>query len=150
MDKQKLKAQLSIDENRRRFPYDDATGLPLVKGSVLQGKITIGVGRNLTDKGLSDREIDFLLDNDVIEVENDAMTHFPWYFGLDDVRQRVILNMLFNIGLGKLRTFVRTLAAVAEGNYTLAAELMPQSLWARQVGARATRLIAMMRTGRDV
>jgi lysozyme len=137
MDRERLRGQLMLHEGLRRFPYTDTVG-----------KLTIGVGRNLTDVGLSASESMFLLDNDIEECLKDLST-FPWFDGLGDVRQRVIVDMRFNLGPNKFRGFKNTLAAVARGDYHAAATGMSRSLWARQVGRRAVRLATMMRTGED-
>lgn len=129
-------ADLCRDEGVRAFPYTDTVG-----------KLTIGVGRNLTDRGLRADEITFLLQNDIDEVLADVDRAFPWARHLDPVRYRVLANMCFNLGVTKLRGFSRTLAAVERGDYMAAAAGMRASRWARQVGARAERLAVMMETG---
>jgi lysozyme len=110
------------------------------------GKTTIGVGRNLTDVGISDVECNLLLENDVIRSIMWLDRHLPWWRSLDAVRQRVMINMVFNMG-GKLLTFANTLAAMQRGDYEAAANSMLASKWATQVGARAQRLASMVRTG---
>ncbi|WP_197328715.1 glycoside hydrolase family protein [Ralstonia syzygii] len=129
-----LLAELSRDEGRRLTPYLDTVG-----------KTTIGVGRNLTDVGISDGECDLLLENDVACSIAWLDRNLPWWRNLDGVRQRVIINMAFNMG-GKLLTFMNTLAAMQRGDYAAAADGMLASKWATQVGARAQRLANMMRT----
>ena len=133
-----LAADLRIDEDVRAFPYVDTVG-----------KLTIGVGRNLTDRGLSEPEIDLLLANDLTLVVAELDRHLPWWREMNDVRQRVLANMCFNMGWPRLRGFVRTLAAMQRGDYVGAANGMRESRWARQVGMRATRLARQMETGRE-
>jgi lysozyme len=87
-----------------------------------------------------------LLENDVMHPVTWLDHHLPWCRRLDAVRQRVIINMAFNLG-GKLLTFANTLAMVQRGDYAAAADGMLASKWATQVGARAYRLATMMRTG---
>lgn len=135
---QALRLQVMRHEGKRNFAYEDTVG-----------KLTIGYGRNLTDKGISDDEAQFLLDNDLGECVRDCES-FPWFAGLDPVRQRVIVDLRFNLGAGGLRRFRNTLMAVAAGDYSAAADGLAASKWAGQVKSRATRLIAMMRTGKDV
>lgn len=113
------------------------------------GKITIGVGRNLSDCGISDGEALTLLDHDVDACIADLVT-FPWFVTLDPVRQRALVNMRFNLGASGFRGFQRMLRAVADGEYDTAADAMRRSLWARQVPIRAAELITMMQTGKDV
>jgi lysozyme len=130
-------AILKRDEGVRLFPYLDTADPP---------KWTIGCGRNLSDNGLSHDEVEYLLGNDVFRTEMEAKG-FPWYDALDDVRQAVILSMIFNLGLTKFKGFYNTIRAIERHDYETAAALMLQSKWAKQVGARATRLSEMMRTG---
>ncbi|HDR9337724.1 glycoside hydrolase family protein [Burkholderia multivorans] len=134
-DATKLKAELTLDEGRRSRIYIDTVG-----------KVSGGIGRNLTDKGFRDNEIDLMYQNDIAETEAWLDRNLPWWRSLDPVRQRVMMNMAFNMQ-GKLLTFVNTLAAIKRGDYAAAADGMLNSLWARQVGARATRLANMMRSG---
>ena len=112
------------------------------------GKLTIGVGRNLEDKGISMAEALFLLRNDVEEVRT-QLERYPWYTQLDPVRQKVLIDMAFNLGIGGLMQFRKMLAALEAGDYGKTADEMLDSKWARQVGKRAQRLAEMMRTGED-
>lgn len=133
-----LLVELRRDEGMRRKPYFDTATPP---------RSTIGVGRNLTDVGLSDDEVDYLLANDIRRAQAGLDKALPWWRSLDPVRQRVLTNMAFNLGINGLLTFKNTLALIEAGNYAAAAEAMGKSLWAKQVGARAVRLAAMMETG---
>lgn len=130
-----LKAQLRLHEGVRRFPYLDSVG-----------KWTIGVGHNLSDKGLSPRAIDFLLDEDLDECVIDLAT-FPWFAPLDEVRQHVLLDLRFNLGPSRFRGFKRMLRAVSEGDYAAAATALRRSLWFSQVKSRGETLVRMMQTG---
>ncbi len=130
--------QLKLHEGFRNKPYLDSVG-----------KLTIGVGRNLTDRGLKDKEVEYLLMNDIMDVIDDLNKNIVWWRSMNDVRQRVIMDMCFNMGIGGLLKFTNTLRYMEEGNYEQAAENMLQSKWATQVGQRARRLAEMMRTGVD-
>jgi len=111
------------------------------------GKLTIGVGRNLDDVGISMEEAMHLLDNDIARVRAEVRHAFPWFQGLDDVRQNVVLNMVFNLGLYRFAQFFQTIKCIESHDYAGAADRMLQSLWAKQVGARAVRLSKQMRDG---
>lgn len=126
------------DEGIRLKPYMDSVG-----------KITIGCGRNLSDKGISHAEAMALLDHDLEETVRDLDQSFPWFVALDPVRQRVLANLRFNLGPSRFRTFKRMLMAISQQDYIKAANAMRDSLWAQQVKGRAIRLIAMMRTGNE-
>lgn len=136
MNESALIAELKRDEGVRLKPYRDTVA-----------KLTIGVGRNLDDVGISEAEADFLLASDIKRTVEDLASRLPWWSTLDEVRQRVLCNMAFNLGIGGLCAFVNTLNAVKAGDYDKAATEMLNSKWAKQVGARAVRLSAMMRTG---
>lgn len=136
MDKIALAKQLTIDEGLKDKPYLDTVG-----------KLTIGVGRNLHDVGLSPDEIQYLLGNDIKRVEGDLDVALPWWRDMTEARQQVLANMCFNLGVGGLLGFKNTLAAMKAGRYEEAATGMRQSLWARQVGERSERLAKRMSTG---
>ena len=71
----------------------------------------------------------------------------PWWRGLEDVRQDVLCEMAFNLGVEGLLGFAGALRSVRAGDYAMASAQMLLSAWASQVGARARRLAAMMKTG---
>lgn len=137
-DRQKLIQQLRRHEGERLKPY-----------RCTAGKLTIGVGRNLDDRGITAEESAYLLSNDIDRVWTELKTRLPWVTGLSDVRQRVLLDMAFNLGIDGLLKFRNTLATIQAGNYQKAGEMMLDSLWAKQVGMRAQRLSRMMQTGTD-
>lgn len=131
-----LRQQLIRHEGLRLKPYTDTVG-----------KLTIGVGRNLTDVGISREEAYLLLEHDIQRTIDDVSSSLPWVNSLDPVRQRVLLDMAFNLGIDKLLKFQKTLSAALAGNYELAANQMLASRWADQVGDRARTLAQMMRDG---
>lgn len=130
--------QIILHEGKRAKPYRDTVG-----------KLTIGVGRNLDDVGLSDDEIEYLLKNDLRRVQTELNRAIPWWEGLSPVRQKVLLDMAFNLGTEGLMKFKNTLAYIKAGDYRRAAENMLVSKWAKQVKGRAERLAKMMETGED-
>ena len=138
IDHSRLIRQLRLHEGERLKPY-----------RCTAGKLTIGVGRNLEDRGITAQEAAYLLSNDITSTQAALLKALPWVGTLDDVRQRVLIDMAFNMGLGTLLTFKRTLAAVQGGQYQQAAAMMLESRWAGQVGQRAQRLSQMMATGQD-
>jgi lysozyme len=113
------------------------------------GKLTIGVGRCLDDVGISPEEAQMLLDSDIERAISNLNTGIPWWSTLDEVRQRVLVNMCFNLGIQGLLRFKNTLALVRAGKYEEASVAMLQSIWAGQVGKRAVRLAHSMKTGEE-
>ncbi len=112
-----------------------------------RNKLTIGAGRNLEDLGISKEEALLLLHNDIDRVGRELDKSLPWWRKLSDVRQKVLISMAFNLGMGRLLQFNRMLSALQDGDYTAAAEEMLSSLWAKQVGTRAIELADMMENG---
>ena len=147
MTRDLLIAELKRDEGEVLHVYDDATGQAIVPGYTLKGHPTVGVGRALDVNPLTETESLYLLNGNIDKVQLDLNAAYPWFLTLDDVRQRVIINMTFNMGLHGLAGFPLMLGAVAAKDYEAAADRMKSSIWYGQVGARAVRLVAMMRTG---
>jgi lysozyme len=139
---------VNIDAMKRELIRDE--GMKLKPYKCPAGKLTIGVGRNLEANGITEREATIMLEFDIERFGYELDRAIPWWRGLDEVRQRVILNMAFNLGTAKLMDFQNTLALVRAGKWAAAADAMLQSRWAGQVGKRADRLARMMRTGEVV
>ena len=113
------------------------------------GYETIGVGRNISKSGLglSDDEVDYLLENDIVRVIKELSSEYPWFRGLDDVRKDAMIDISFNLGATRLRGFKRALAAMEVADYTTAAKEFLDSKWSRDVKGRATELCYMIETG---
>ena len=113
------------------------------------GYETIGVGRNISKSGLglSDNEIDYLLQNDVSRVTSELSRKYDWFDDLDSVRRDAMIDISFNLGQTKLRSFVKALDAMANKKWEEAANQFMDSRWSRQVGNRAKELTEMIRTG---
>jgi lysozyme len=135
MNYQKTIDQLKIHEGFRSNPYE-CTG----------GKTTIGYGRNLDDVGISEKEAEELLLNDLARCER-RLSDTSFYNQLNDARKAVLLNMVFNLGFAGFMTFKRMIKAIVERDYETASSEMLDSEWARQVGNRAVELSEQMRTG---
>tara|TARA_Y100000114_G_C11722362_1_gene309159 strand:- start:825 stop:1247 length:423 start_codon:yes stop_codon:yes gene_type:complete len=138
MNRDRLIDQLRLHEGVEKTVYDDSEGIP-----------TIGVGRNLRDRGLSDDEIDYLLSNDIDIVVRELDNVMPWWKDLDEVRQRVLCDLVFNLGMPRFSGFKKSISYMKQQMWDQAANELLDSKWARQVGKRAERLSEMMRTGND-
>jgi lysozyme len=111
------------------------------------GKLTIGVGRNIDDRGITNAEAMYLLNNDVAICESELTAVLPKWRELSDTRQRVMLNMVFNLGRDRLSKFTMFIGCMKMGDFEGAAKEMMDSAWATQVGQRAVRLRDMMLRG---
>ncbi len=113
------------------------------------GYETIGVGRNISKSGLglSDDEVDYLLENDIVRVIKELSSEYPWFRGLDDVRKDAIIDISFNLGATRLRGFRRALAAMDAADYKTASLEFLDSKWSRDVKGRSTELAYMIEMG---
>ena len=125
----------------------DHEGLELKPYQCTADKLTIGVGRNIEDRGITEDEARYLLKNDIKIVEDELLEKKPVVAGLDSVRQRVLVDMGFNLGIPTLLKFQNMWAAIEEEDFETAAEEAMDSRWAKQVGRRAERLCQAMATG---
>lgn len=123
-------------------------GLRLKPYKCTAGKLTIGWGRNLEDRGITEDEAEWMLENDINDVFLGLDKRIGYFRNLSEVRQAVLANMALNLGLNGLLGFKKMLAAVEAGRYVQAATEMKDSLWARQVPNRAERLAEMMLGGK--
>jgi lysozyme len=115
-----------------------------------EDKITIGVGRNVDSNGglgLSEDEINYLLDNDIKRCQQELEFNFDWFKELDEVRRDAIINLNFNVGITTLKKFKKAIAAMDLHDYDTAAMEFLDSRWASQVGTRALDVTDMIRTG---
>jgi lysozyme len=111
---------------------------------------TLGAGRNVDPQGglgLSDDEVDYLLQNDIERVIKELSTEYRWFNSLDDVRKDAMIDISFNLGATRLRGFKRALAAMEVADYKMAAKEFLDSKWSRDVKGRATELCYMIEMG---
>ena len=156
-DKDLLMEKLVAHEGMRLDVYQDTLGIN-----------TIGIGRNLDDRGITKDELDwmdypsieyvysdgiteadaiYLAQNDVQIVEEELLRAHPCVDRLDAVRQLVLVDMAFNLGVPRLSKFKKMWAAIHEDKFDVAAKEMLDSRWANQVKSRATKLAHAMHHG---
>jgi len=135
IDLDKFEAHLIWAESEELEMYPDSEGI-----------LTIGVGHNIQEKGISRAVSRLILKEDIEEVFADT-ERLDYFSELDPVRQLIVADMLFNLGLPKFLRFVKLNAALALHDYTLAAHEMQDSKWYRQTKRRAVKLVEAMITG---
>lgn len=130
--------QLIRHEDKRSRLYQDSKML-----------WTIGIGRCIDRKPLKESEIMFLFEHDLADAEDDARALLgnATFDRLSDHRKAVVVNMAFNLGVTKLRKFVKFLAALKDQRWHDAAVEMRNSQWSVEVKGRADELIALMERG---
>ena len=132
------------------------------------GIATIGIGRNLEDRGITDEELEwmdipnmdtiyeygiseadamYLAQNDVQIVEEELLRSHPCVENLDAVRQLILVDMAFNMGVPRLSKFKKMWAAIHKEDFVTAAKEMLDSRWATQVKGRSTKLAHAMHHG---
>lgn len=130
-------------EGNERYPYRCPAG-----------KLTIGIGRNLDDRGISPDEAHYLLRNDVAIAEKELAETFAWYPTLDRARQNAMIDLFINMGMPTLKLFRKFLYNMGSDNFDeAAAELLRgtgpggKSRYYAQVGKRAETIAEIIRTG---
>lgn len=136
MNRDQLAKQLESDEDKRSHPY-----------RCTEGYLTIGIGRNLDDRGLSDDEILYLLNNDIAIVEAALDRNIPWWRTMSEARKQALANMCFQLGISRLLGFSNSLSLLKAGRWDAAAAEFLNSKWAKQTPARAKRITDMIRKG---
>lgn len=127
-----LTTELTLDEKRVAIPYFDT-----------RHHLTGGIGRNL-GRGFSDAEIDFLFANDVADCCRSLDAHVPWWRTLPPTKQRVMINLCFNMGWTQFAQFKRFLGAMQGQDWQEAADELKDSLWFGEVHDRGPRVIARL------
>jgi lysozyme len=122
-------------------------GLELKPYKCTSDKLTIGVGRNLQDVGITKEEALLLLKNDVENVEQQLKHYMSWSENLDPVRRAALTNFVFNVGIGTALKFENAMEALKQSDYDTAAAELLDSRWSTQVGSRAQELATQIRTG---
>jgi len=137
MNFQKLRATLADAEGAYLSLYKDTTD-----------NWTIGIGHNLSSKGISKGVLEMMFAEDVRDAQA-TLTHLvPDWRNLNEPRQNALVELAFNMG-PRLRGFVHMLTAVNSGRWDRAADELQDSLWFKQVGRRGPRLVSVIRTGID-
>ena len=149
MDMSAMIRELRRDEGERLTSYIDTEGYWTIGvGILIDPKrggdpkpfcVDLRGGRTITQEQSSD-----LLSKAILDKMRLLDIRIPWWRDLSEVRQRVVLNMAYNIGVEGLMMFKNTLAALKAGDYKRTASGMLGSKWATQVKARADRLAWMM------
>jgi lysozyme len=137
---------LIFEEGERLKLYDDFSGKPLGVGSHIFGHPTIGVGRSLDVKGITQAESDYLLRNDVSEWMSD-FNRFDWFQVLNEVRQAAIVDMAHDVGFQGVQEFEQMITALRIQDWKGAHDAVVASKWHSEVSERADRVANMLQTG---
>jgi len=108
------------------------------------GKLTIGVGRNIEDNGISEDEAMYLLENDIKRCENELREIFPNFDSLPENVRMALIDMDFNLGKPRFMQFKKLIQAIKEGDFKRAAKEAKNSRWCEQVGERCEDIYNML------
>jgi len=134
MTENEIKKMIQRHEGYRPYIYYDSLGYP-----------TGGYGHAFLDRSTLSHDVAVLLfEDDFNQAKKD---YEKLGLDLDSVRKAAIIDMLFNLGLIRFRSFVKMIDALKAEDYLLAAKEMIASRWAEQTKGRALELAAMMRNG---
>jgi lysozyme len=124
----KLTEKLKFEEGFELMPYKDTVG-----------KLTIGIGRCLDERGITMEEAEFILKTDIVIVMTELNDSFSWWTNLSEERQLIMCDLAFNLGLPKLKKFVKFLEAMEKAEWIKAHDELLDSNYADQVPNRAKR-----------
>jgi len=110
------------------------------------GKLTIGVGRNIEENGISEDEAMYLLENDIKRCENELREIFPNFDSLPENIKIALIDMDFNLGKPRFLTFKKLIQAVKEGDFKKAAQEAKNSRWCEQVKSRCEDVCEMIKS----
>ncbi len=135
MDKTKLMAMLISHEGSKLFPYRCPAG-----------KLTIGIGRNIEDNGISEEEALFLLNNDIKRVKDELINKLgsSKFNSLPENIQLVLMDMCFNMGISRLSNFKKMFATIENNDWSGMIKEMKNSSWYNQVGVRSKNLVKLI------
>lgn len=124
-------------------------GLSLVVKPDAHNTWQIGYGRNLSRKGISQEEADFLFEDDLPAATDAAATALGqnFWIGLDPIRQGALTDMAYELGPTGIAEFKDMLAAIRAGQWQLAQAACLDSDYGKEVPERAGRNAAMLLTG---
>jgi len=135
MQIERLKDQLKIHEGVVLKPYKCSAN-----------KLTLGIGRNIEDNGISMEEAESMLANDIDDCIVDLKRNIGFFDDLPETIQEVMVNLCFNIGINKLLNFKKTIGLLRDSKYLEAANEILDSKWSKQVGQRSHDLADMIRS----
>lgn len=134
-----------MDRQRLIYQLIDHEGMALKPYTCTAGKLTIGAGRNLNDKGITRQEAMTLLENDIDEVLTDLNNNlFPELFLYPESIQLVLADMRFNLGPKRFRSFKKMITAVEARDWPRMAREMEDSKWCGDVKSRCANLVKMV------
>ena len=121
-------------------------GLELKPYKCPAGKLTIGVGRNIEDNGISEDEALYLLENDIKRCEKELKEIFEDFEDLPENVKIALIDMIFNLGKTRFLKFKKMIQAIKDKNFIKASEEAKNSHWCKQVKSRCEDVCKLLKT----
>ena len=134
---------MNLEAIRNRLVLEE--GLKLTPYKCTANKLTIGVGRNIEDRGISNETAMQMLDEDIDIMVNELRQNLSWFDKQNDAIQGVLIDLCFNMGISRLLMFVQTLKLIEQGQYAMAADELLDSKYAAMLPARSKRNAEILR-----
>lgn len=134
---------MNLEAIRNRLVLEE--GLKLTPYKCTANKLTIGVGRNIEDRGISNETAMQMLDEDIDIMVNELRQNLSWFDKQNDAIQGVLIDLCFNMGISRLLLFVQTLKLIEQGQYAMAADELLDSKYAAMLPARSNRNAEILR-----
>ena len=145
MNIDELRQEIQNDEGRVNSVYLDHLNLP-----------TVGIGHLIKESDpeyglpvgtvVDDERVNELFDQDIKVTLSECEQLYENFNDLPEEVQKILANMMFNLGRPRLSKFRKLCKAVAERNWQECAVQMEDSRWHKQVTKRANRLISRMKS----
>jgi len=119
-------------------------GLKLKPYTCPAGKLTIGVGRNIEDNGISEDEAMILLENDIKRCEAELVDIFTEFYTYPENVRIALIDMIFNLGKTRFLKFKKMIQAIKDKDFLKASKEARNSRWCKQVGTRCDDVVEMM------
>jgi lysozyme len=145
MNRDQLLKDLAKDEGFKPYLYDDFNGRPITKGSKVIGNPTIAFGWSVSTEPCTEELGNYILGYFADDSWNDLVKALPWVLDLPESVQRALANMSYNLGVKSLTHFYTFLNYLQQKKFSEAADDLKTTLWAKQVGPRATRIEELIR-----
>lgn len=133
-----------MDELTQRIAIHEGFDSKMYRDTL--GNWTIGYGTCLSD-GITQHQAQLLLE-DGIELAKNDLAGKSFYEDLDPVRQGVLIEFVYNIGIDSLLSFKNMLQAISLKDWTTAVAQARDSKWANEVGSiRVNDMCSRLLTG---
>jgi len=110
------------------------------------GKLTIGVGRNIEDNGISTDEAIYILKNDIKRCESELREIFDHFDLFDENKKTSLIDIIFQLGKPSFLKFKKMIRAIKKGDWQESVRELKDSRLCREVPSRCEDNSELMST----